>query len=191
MRNVVSFTHISLDGFAAGPNGELDWISYDQELEKYAEGVVSTVGAALYGRVTYHMMESYWPTVLTNPVSTKHDIDHANWVENIPKVVFSRSLEKVEWNNTRLIKDNFAEEILKLKQQSGKDLVIFGSPRLSQIFTQMGLIDEYRLTVNPVILGSGIPLFKDIKDQIKLKLLEAKTFNSGVLGLHYQTDRNK
>jgi dihydrofolate reductase len=188
MRNVVSFTHISLDGFAAGPNGELDWISFDQELEKYAEGVVSSVGAALYGRVTYHMMESYWPTVLTNPSSTKHDIDHANWVEKIPKFVFSRSLEKVEWNNTRLIKDNFAEEITKLKQQPGKDLVIFGSPHLSQLFARMGLIDEYQLTVNPVILGQGIPLFKDIKDQTKLKLLESKTFNSGVLGLHYQTD---
>src|ERR1700752_722404 len=126
MRNVVLFMHVSLDGFAAGPNGELDWISYDEELEKYAEGIVSTVGVALYGRVTYWMMESYWPSVPANPASTEHDIDHAHWIENIPKIVFSKTLEKVEWNNTRLIKDNIAEEIQKLKQQPGKDLVIFG-----------------------------------------------------------------
>ena len=136
MRKVILFMHISLDGFAAGPNGELDWISYDEELEKYAEDLVSTVGAPLYGRVTYQMMESYWPTVLTNPSSTKHDIDHAHWIENIPKIVFSKSLEKVEWNNTRLIKDNIAEEISKLKQQPGKDLVIFGSPGLAQTFIE-------------------------------------------------------
>ena len=189
MRKVVLFMHLTLDGFAAGPNGELDWISYDEELEKYAEGIVRTVGSPLYGRVTYQMMESHWPTVLTNPSSSKHDIDHAHWIENISKIVFSKSLEKVEWNNTRLIKDNIAEEISKLKQQPGKDLVIFGSPGLTRTFMQLDLIDEYRLTVNPVVLGSGKPLFKDIKDRSNLKLLETKTFNSGVVGLHYETKR--
>ena len=160
MRKVVLFMHISLDGFAAGPNGELDWISYDEELEKYAEEVVSTVGAPLYGRVTYQLMESYWPTVLTSPASTKHEIDHANWVENIPKVVFSRSLDRVEWNNTTLIKDNIAAEVAKLKQQPGKDLMIFGSPGLTHTFLPLDLIDEYQLTVSPVILGRGTPSFK-------------------------------
>jgi dihydrofolate reductase len=182
--------HLSLDGFVAGPNGELDWISMDEELEKYAEGVVSTVGAALYGRVTYQMMESHWPSVLENPSSSKHDIDHAHWIENISKIVFSRSLEKVEWNNTRLIKDHIAEEISKLKQQPGKDLVIFGSPGLAQTFMQLDLIDEYRLTVNPVVLGVGKPLFKDNKDRINLKLLETRAFNSGVVELHYETIRS-
>ena len=189
MRKVVLFMHLTLDGFAAGPNGELDWISYEEAFEKYAEGVVRIVGAPLYGRVTYQMMESYWPTVLTNPSSTKHDIDHAHWIENISKIVFSKSLKKVEWNNTRLIKDNIGEEISKLKQQPGKDLVIFGSPGLAQTFMQLDLIDEYRLTVNPVVLGSGKPLFKDIKDRSNLKLVETKTFNSGVVGLHYETKR--
>lgn len=189
MRKVVLFMHISLDGFAAGPNGELDWISYDEELEKYAEEIVSTVGAALYGRVTYHMME-YWRTVPSNPSATKHELEHAQWIENIPKIVFSKSLDKVEWNNTRLIKDNIAEEISKLKQQPGKDLVIFGSPGLTQTFMQLDLIDAYQLTVNPVILGSGIPLFNNKKDKIKLKLLESRTLSSGVLGLHYETIRD-
>lgn len=188
MRKVVLFMHLSLDGFAAGPHGELDWISYDEELVKHAESIAATVGTAVYGRVTYQMMESYWPTVLTNPSSTKHEIDHARWVENISKIVFSKSLKKVEWNNTTLIKENIAEELLKLKQQPGKDLVIFGSPGLAQTLVRMGLIDEYRLTVNPVVLGSGIPLFVDVKDKISLKLLETKSFRSGVVGLHYRSE---
>jgi dihydrofolate reductase len=189
MRNVVLFMHISLDGFAAGPNGELDWISYDEDLEKYGEEIVSTVGSPLYGRVTYQLMESYWPTVLTNPSATAHELAHARWLEDVEKIVFSKTLTTVEWNNTRLIKDNIPAEISKLKQQPGKDLVIFGSPSLAQTFMQLGLIDEYRLTVTPVVLGSGISLFKDVKNRIDLKLLEAKTFNSGVVTLHYQSDR--
>ena len=190
MRKVVLFMHISLDGFAAGPNGELDWISYDKELEKYAEEVVSTVGSPLYGRVTYHMMESYWPTVLNDPSATKHDMDHARWLEDVEKIVFSRTLEKVEWHNTRLIKDNIAEEVSKLKQEPGNDLVIFGSPGLARNLMQLGLIDEYRLTVNPIVLGRGILLFKDIKGQVNLKLLETRTLNSGVVALHYEVKQN-
>ena len=191
MRNVVLFMHISLDGFAAGPNGELDWISYDDELEKYAEGIVGTVGTALYGRVTYEMMEGYWPTVLTDPSSTQHQLDHARWIENIDKVVVSRTLENVGWNKTTLIKDDLAGGISKLKRQPGNDIVIFGSPGLAQTLLQLGLIDEYRLTVNPVVLGNGIPLFNDVNDRIGLKLLEATTLASGVLGLHYQTDKRE
>lgn len=189
MRKVVLFMHISLDGFAAGPNGELDWVSYDNELEKYAEEVVSTVGAPLYGRVTYQMMESYWPTVLTDPAPSKHALEHAQWVENIPKIVFSKTLDKVEWNNTRLIKDNIAEEVATLKQQPGKDLVIFGSPGLTHTFMGLGLIDEYRLTVNPVILGQGMPIFENVKDRADLNLLSSKTFKSGVIALHYERKR--
>lgn len=189
MRKVVAFVHLSLDGFAAGPNGELDWISYDDELEKYAEGVVASVGAAMYGRVTYQMMESYWPTVLTDASASKHDREHARWLEDIPKVVFSRTLKKTDWNNARLIKANLVEEVAKLKKKPGKDLVIFGSPGLTQALLKLDLVDEYRLTVNPVVLGKGMPLFKGIKDSINLKLLESRTFKSGVLGLHYETDR--
>lgn len=191
MRNVVLFMHISLDGFAAGPNGELDWISYDEELEKYAEDVVSTVGSPMYGRVTYQMMESYWPTVLDDPSATDYAMNHARWVQDVEKIVFSKTLETVEWNNTSLIKDNIAEEISKLKQQPGKDLVIFGSPGLSRHLMQLGLIDEYRLTVNPVILGRGIPLFQGLEGKINLKLVKSKTYNSGVVALHYKTQRTE
>ena len=100
MRKLVLFMHLSLDGFAAGLNGELDWISYDGELEKYAEDIVSTVGSPLYGRVTYQLMEGYWPTVLQDSEATIHDLEHARWVEDVEKIVFSETLEKVVWNNS-------------------------------------------------------------------------------------------
>ena len=187
MRKVVLFMHMSLDGFAAGPNGELDWISYDAELEKYAESVVSSVGSPLYGRITYQMMESYWPTVLNDPSATKHDLDHARWIENVEKVVFSTTLESISWANTRLIKNNIAEEVAKLKQQRGKDLVIFGSPGLTRSFMQLDLIDSYHLTLNPVILGAGIPFFTAVNEKTNLKLVNSETLNSGVVTLHYES----
>lgn len=189
MRKIVLFAHVSLDGYAAGPNGELDWISYDEELQGYAAELVSNVGSPLYGRVTYQMMESYWPTVLTDPSSGKYEIEHAQWLDNVTKIVFSKTLQEVTWKNTILIKDNIAEEITKLKQQPGKDLVIFGSPGFAQTLMQLDLIDEYKLTVNPVVLGSGIPLFKNIAGGIKLNLTNAQTFKSGVVALFYQTGR--
>jgi dihydrofolate reductase len=187
-RKVISLMHVSLDGFTAGPNGELEWAIVDEEGYRDVADLLRTVDTALYGRVTYQMMESSWPTVLTDPASTKDELHHAHWVEKVHKIVFSRTLESVTWNNTRLVKENIAEEIAKLKQLPGKDLMIFGSPSIVHTLTQRGLIDEYRLSVNPVVLGGGIPLFKDIDDRIDLKLLEAKTFHSGVVGLHYRKE---
>jgi dihydrofolate reductase len=187
MRKVALFMHLSLDGYAAGPNGELDWIPYDEDLQKYAAELVDKTGSPLYGRVTYQLMESYWPTVLTDPSSGQHDIEHAQWLDNATKVVFSKTLQVVTWKNTILIKDNIAEAITKFKQQPGKDLVIFGSPSLAQTLIQLDLIDEYWFTVSPVILGNGIPLFKNISDRIGLKLVKAKTFNSGVIALSYES----
>lgn len=187
MRKILSLMHISLDGFAAGVKGEMDWIVYDGEIFKDAIALTGTVDTAIYGRTTYQMMEGYWPTVPSNPDSSADDIHHANWVENVHKVVISRSLEKVEWNNTRLIKGNVAEEITKLKAQPGQNLMIFGSPHVVHLLAQHGLVDEYRLNVSPVVLGEGIPMFEGIKTQ--LKLLNAKTFDSGVVALHYETVR--
>ena len=179
--------HVSLDGFAADPNRGLDFLSYDKELEQYADELVKTVGSPVYGRTTYQLMEGYWPTVLKKPDAGKHALEHAQWVENVPKIVFSKTLTEVTWNNTLLIKDNIAEEVAKLKQQPGKDLVIFGSPGLANSFMSLGLIDEYKLTVHPVILGSGISVFTGNTTKSKLKLLDSKTLKSGVLTLHYAT----
>ena len=185
MRNLVAFMHMSLDGFAAGPNGELDWVAYDEELEKYAEGIVASVGVALYGRVTYHMME-YWRTVPGNPAATEHERNHAAWIEAIPKVVVSTTLGSVDWNNTTIIADKLAEEISQLKRQPGKDIVIFGSPSLTQALAQLNLVDEYQLTVSPVLLGTGMQFFAPLTAKQSLQLLSNKVFASGALGLHYK-----
>jgi dihydrofolate reductase len=186
MRKVVLFMHISLDGLAADANGGLDWISYDEEIEKYADGIVSSVGSPLYGRVTYQLMESYWPTVLDDPSATGHTLAHARWLQDVEKIVFSKTLPQVTWHNSTLIKDNIAQEIARLKQQPGKDLVIFGSPTLTQSLMKLDLIDTYRLTVNPVILGKGASFFSAVKEKTDLKLISSETFASGVLALHYE-----
>lgn len=187
MRKLVLFMHVSFDGFAADPNRQLNFLSYDEELMQYADEVVKTVGSPVYGRTTYQLMESYWPTILTKPNAGKHALEHAQWVENIPKIVFSKTLNEVTWNNTRLIKDNIAEEAKKLKELPGKDLVIFGSPGLAATFMDLGMIDEYKLTVHPVILGNGISVFKNNTTKSSLKLLDTKTLKSGVVTMHYAT----
>ena len=186
MRKVILLMHVSLDGFVAGPNGEMDWIRTDDGIWEYVDHLTANADTNLFGRVTYQMMESYWPTAAEQPTATKHDIDHARWVNSVSKVVFSKSLEKVEWKHSRLVKENVAEEITKLKQQPGKNLIIIGSPGFASTLMNLGLIDEYWLNVNPVVLGSGNPLFKGLKDRINLKLVSTKTFSSGVVGLCYQ-----
>jgi dihydrofolate reductase len=187
MRKLVLFMHISLDGFAADLNHGLNFLSYDKELQEYADELVKTVGSPVYGRTTYQLMESYWPTILNKPDADKHSLQHAQWVENVPKIVFSRTLKEATWNNTQLIKDNIAEEVKKLKQQPGKDLVIFGSPGLSTDLMNLGLIDEYKLTLHPIILGSGISVFTNNTAKSTLKLLDSRTLKSGVVTLHYAT----
>ncbi len=190
MRKVILSVQVSLDGFTAGPNGELDWLVehvVSEEGWNSLNDLVSTVDTVLLGRVNYQGFASYWPAMATNPSSTKNDIEFSRWLDTTPKLVFSRTLEQVEWKNARLVKENIAEEIRSLKQQEGQDMVILHSASLAQTFMQLGLIDEYRLSVHPVVLGGGILLFKDIKDRMNLKLVEAKTFRSGVVLLSYQS----
>jgi len=186
MRNLVAFMHISLDGFVANSRGEMNWITIDEEVFKDAITLADNADTALFGRVTYQMMESYWPTVLSSDSSTELEIQHAKWMENTSKIVFSETLEKVEWKNTRLINKNIPQEIIRLKQRPGKKLMIFGSPRLTHSFMKWDLIDEYRVNINPVILGDGIPLFS-VPAMVNLKLIATKNFKSGVVGLHYKT----
>ena len=185
MRKLVLFMHVSLDGFATDANGGLGWISYGGELQQYADEIVATVGSPVYGRVTYELMAGYWPSVLANKDSNEHDRAHAQWVDKATKIVFSRTMKVADWNNTIVIHDNIAEEINKLKQQPGKDLVIFGSPGLAHSFMELDLIDEYQLTLNPVLLGSGIPAYQNIKNKTNLKLVKATLLKNGVVGLHY------
>ena len=189
MRKVILLEHVSLDGFVAGPNGEMDWINFDEALEKDVHALHATTDAAIYGRVTFQMMESYWPTVLDDPTAAQGSMNHARWLDAAAKIVISRSLDHVDWKNTIVIKDNIAEEIRRIKQQPGKDLWLIGSPSIAHIFMQHDLIDEYRLNVNPVVLGRGMPLFADADVRLPLILLDAKTYQCGVTALRYEPDR--
>jgi dihydrofolate reductase len=192
MRKIISMIHLSLDGMASGPNDELEWISYDDELEQYAHSMHDMTDAVIWGRRTYEGMAGYWLTVPGNPGSTPAELEHARFLENATKIVVSRTLDRIDWNNTKnkvLIKDNIAEQINKIKQQPGKDIWFLGSTNLAQTFMQLDLIDEYRININPTVLGSGKPLFANVNRNIPLKLLESKTFKSGVVALRYEPVR--
>ncbi|WP_018759211.1 dihydrofolate reductase family protein [Paenibacillus terrigena] len=193
MRKIILLMHVSLDGFVTEPNGEIDWIIHTEEEQNYVTDLLNTVDTVLFGRVTYQMMESFWPTVPVHPVwsKSKYHAEHAVWIEKTEKIVFSKTLEKVDWNNSRLVKEHIPEEIEKMKQQPGKNIVVIASPSIAQTFMQLCLIDEYRINVNPIVVGGGKPLFKNIKDRIDLKLVETKTFSSGVVGLVYGVKRGE
>ncbi|MBO6620693.1 MAG: dihydrofolate reductase family protein [Balneola sp.] len=182
--------HISLDGFVAGPTGEMDWIKVDQEIFDHVGKRISEGDTALYGRVTYEMMESYWPTAADKPNATKHDIEHSRWYKKVHKVVLSRTMEDVDLPNTTIISDNLSDRLNQIKQESGNEILLFGSPKATHSLTQQNLIDGYWLFVNPVILGQGIPLFVKNQEKTKLKLLPAtRQFSCGVTELNYEVDR--
>ncbi len=190
MRKVISFMHVSLDGFVAGPNGELDWVKVDDELFNHVGKRISEGNTALYGRTTYEMMENYWPTAGDKPTASKHDIEHSRWYKNVHKVVLSRTMKNADLPNTTIISDNLAERINEIKQQPGNDILLFGSPTATHSLIQQNLIDGYWLFLNPIILGQGIPLFTDIKDKIKLDLSPTtRQFTSGVTELNYTVNK--
>ncbi len=192
MRKIILLIHLSLDGFAAGPNDELDWIAYDNELEQYAHSLHDQTDAVIWGRRTYEGMAGYWLTVPGNPESTPAELEHARFLDKATKIVVSRTLERIEWNqaqNTVLIKDNLAEAIHNIKQQQGRDIWFLGSTTLAQTFMQLDLIDEYRININPTMLGHGKSLFAGVTRTFPLKLLEAQTFKSGVVALRYEPER--
>lgn len=190
MRKLVLFIHTSLDGFVAGPNGEMDWINVDEEIFDFAGQRTNEADTALYGRVTYQMMESYWPTAAQLPTATKHDVEHSRWYNRVTKVVLSKTMNEVSLTNTKIIDGNLAAEIVKLKQDAGKDILMFGSPTAAHSLMTEKLIDDYWLFVNPVLLGRGIPLFKGITDKVALKLVASNMFSSGVACLHYEYKRD-
>lgn len=189
MRKIISFMHISLNGFVAGLNGEMDWIKVDEEIFDHVGKRISKGDTALYGRVTYEMMENYWPSAGEKPAATKHDIEHSMWYNKVHKVVLSKKMKNADLTNTTIISDNLSDRINEIKQEKGNEILLFGSPTATHSLIQQNLIDGYWLFVNPVILGQGIPLFVDIKDKIKLKLLTTRQFTCGVTELNYTVDR--
>ncbi|MBS1575272.1 MAG: dihydrofolate reductase family protein, partial [Bacteroidetes bacterium] len=188
MRKIISFMHISLDGFVAGPNGEMNWIKVDEEIFDYVGKRISESDTALYGRVTYQMMESYWPTAGDEPTASRHDIEHSKWYKKAHKIVLSGTMKGAGLVNTKIISNNLSDNINRIKQQAGEEILLFGSPTATHSLMQLNLIDGYWLFVNPIILGKGIPLFTNIKDQVKLKLLTTRQFTCGVTELNYTVD---
>ena len=181
---------MSLDGFVAGPNGEMNWIKVDEEIFDHVGKRISETDTALYGRVTYQMMEEYWPSAGDEPTASKHDIEHSKWYKQVRKVVLSKTLKETDFTNTTIISNNLSERITEIKQQPGSDIAVFGSPTATHSLIHQNLIDGFWLFVNPIILGRGIPLFVETRDRIKLNLLNTRQFTSGVTELNYVVDRN-
>jgi dihydrofolate reductase len=173
---------VSLDGFIAGPNGEIDWSAPDEELHRFHNQQVREVGTHLCGRRLYEVM-TYWETADENPAAAEYELEFARIWKALPKVVFSKTLETVA-GNARLVRDGAAEEVAKLKEQPGKDLAV-GGAGLASTLMKAGLIDEYRLFVSPVVLGGGTPYFPALDERINLELVETQTFGSRVVYVRY------
>ena len=175
---------VSLDGFMEGPNRELDWGLVDDELHRHFNEELGAMGGFLDGRVTYELMAGFWPTADRDPSSTPPVVEFARIWRDMPKIVYSRTLERVGWNTT-VVRDVVPEEVMELKAQPGGDLVLGGAD-LAAAFLHHDLIDEYRLYVHPVIIGQGKPMFRPSEAKIDLRLAETRTFGNGVVLLRYQ-----
>lgn len=187
MRKLISFMHISLDGFVAGVNGEMNWIKVDEEIFDHVGKRISQTDTALYGRVTYEMMQNYWPNAGGKPGASQHDINHSKWYNKAHKLVLSKTMKGAGLTNTTIISDDLSNKINEIKQGAGSEILVFGSPTATHALIQQNLIDGYWLFVNPIILGQGIPLFTGIQD--KLKLSTTHQFLNGVTELNYIVDR--
>ena len=183
MRKLIAAMNMTLDGFC---NHEA--MIADEEIHQHYNELLSNADILIYGRITYQLMESYWPLVVKNPTGNKPMDDFAVLIDNIPKIVYSHTLQHVNWKNTTLKKDIVKEEILELKQSrnGGSKNIVVGSPSLIVDMAKLDLIDEYQLGIQPIVLGSGLILFKNIRDRIDLKLLKTKTFGCGAVFLYYE-----
>ena len=177
MAKLIMFNLVTIDGFFAGPNGNIDWHHVDDEFNRFAEQQTAEFGTLVFGRVTYELMAGYWPTALVQA----DDPVVANIMNSVPKLVFSRTLKKLDWENSRLATADPATEIAKLKRESTNDAALFGSANLAASLIAEGLIDEFRLLVNPVVLGAGKPLFPDRSSPLELRLTATRRFKNGNL----------
>jgi dihydrofolate reductase len=185
MRRLISFTQVTLDGYFTGRNGDLSWAhegQQDGEWNAFVAENASGGGELLFGRVTYELMVSYWPT----PAARENDPIVAERMNNLPKVVFSRTLDKASWSNTRLVKGDLATEVRRLKQEPGEGMVILGSGSIVSQLAQAGLIDEFQVVVKPVALGEGRTMFEGIKSTLRLQRTKTRTFNNGNVLLSYE-----
>ena len=177
MRKVIMWDMVSVDGFFEAPGHDIDWFVFEDELAAYIGETQLEAGTLLFGRVTYEMMAAYWP-------SAEGDI--ATFMNGIEKFVFSKTLASADWNNTTLVSGDAVAEVERLKERGGGSIFIFGSADFAATLTARGLVDEYRLGINPVLLGKGTPLFQDIPERTKLDLTQVRPLKSGVVILHYR-----
>lgn len=184
MRKVIYAMSVSLDGFIETPDRKIDWIIVDDELHTFFNAQAREQDVFLYGRRMYELMARDWPEVDTDPSNSGYMVEFARIWKNTPKIVFSKTLKEVAWNS-RLVRDDIAGEVAKLKAQPGKDMG-GGGPTLAASFMRLGLIDEYQLFINPVVLGAGTPFFPALDQRIDLRLVETRTFHTGVVYVRYQ-----
>ena len=184
MRKIIVMMSVSLDGFIEGPDRELDWHMVDDELHAHFNEQLGAMGAFLDGRVTYELMAGFWPTADENPSSTGPMVEFARIWREMPKIVYSRTLERADWNTT-VVRDVVADEVMELKAQPGGDMMLGGAD-LAATFIRHDLIDEYRIYVHPVVIGRGKPFFPASETKISLQLAETRTFGNGVVLLRYQ-----
>jgi dihydrofolate reductase len=199
MRKIIMFNRVSADGYFSGPGGDLDWVVPEEELDKGGAASVSGADTMLFGRRTYDMFESFWPhAVDDSPTSpAPHGGERRSqemramgvWINEATKLVFSKTRKKVTWNNSRLVAEIDPREIEALKQQPGKDIMIFGSGSVVSQLTTHGLIDEYQLIVGPILLGAGKSLLTGMANRVKLELAEARTYKAGNVMLRYVRPR--
>lgn len=183
MRKLKVFNSVTVDGYFTDKQGDMSWAhKSDPEWNEYVADNAQSGGELLFGRVTYQMMESFWPT----PAAAKAFPEVAESMNELPKVVFSRTLESVSWQNTRLMKGDLAEEVRKLKQESGELLVLMGSGSIVAQLAQEKLVDEYQVVVNPIVLGDGRTMFDGLKEKLNLKLTDSRTFRNGNVLLCYE-----
>ena len=180
MRKLIIWDMVTVDGFFEGPDRDISWFVFEEELENYIRETQEKADTLIFGRVTYEFIAAYWP-------SEQGWI--ADFMNKIEKVVFSRTLKSADWNNTKLFNGNVAEEVSKLKTRGDGDIFVFGSADLAATLVPVGLVDEFRFGVNPVLLGSGVPLLKGGFERTSLELLSVKALKSGVVILHYQPRR--
>jgi len=185
MRKIIVFNLVSIDGYFAGINGDIDWHNVDDEFNKFGIEQTKSFGTILFGRTTYQLFENFWPKALADPATSPDNREIAKIIDDIEKIVFSTSLQSVMWKNSKLFREINKDQILKLKEEEGGNIVLFGSGTIVQQMTNLELIEEYRLMVNPVVLSAGQPLFKDLKHPLNLQLLETREFKNGNLLLTY------
>jgi dihydrofolate reductase len=177
---------VSLDGYIEGPQGELDWfLDGDRQFEQYADEMIDSVGLALYGRRAYELMVQYWPEAEKNP-RRPTDLSFARRMNALPKIVLSRTLQQATWNNTRILRDNVAQTINELKRTPGKPIVAWAGAGLVATLSGLGLVDEYRLIVQPVLLGKGTPLFQGLTARKKLRLTRTTQLGNNTAVLCYE-----